>query len=400
MKILFVHDRFGAFGGAESNALLTAAELKRRGHTVGILHGPVTGRGETSWRGTFSHFYALAPEGHRERVRAALWDFQPDAAYVHKISDLEVLDELGSSQVPVARMVHDHDLYCMRSYKYFFWSRQICKRAASPFCLFGCGAFVARNRGKGWPLRWVSYFEKKKEIRLNQKFQRMIVATEYMREELLRNGFDGGRIRILPPATEFSEGRIESNFSPRNLILYAGQIIRGKGVDVLIEALARVQTPFECLIIGEGNHKGYCQALVQRLGLGGRVKFTGFIPQAEIRNYYKESSLTVLSSIWPEPFGAVGLEGMRNGLPVVAFDAGGIREWLVDGVNGFLARWMDRNEFASRVEQLLLDKALAKQMGENGRNMVMSHYDVGSYISTLEHLLEEIIPEAQPKAHA
>lgn len=400
MKILFVHDRFGAFGGAESNALLTAAELKRRGHTVGILHGPVTGRGEASWRATFSHFYALAPEGNRERVQAALWDFQPDAAYVHKISDLEVLDELGSSKVPVMRMVHDHDLYCMRSYKYFFWSRQICKRAASPFCLFGCGAFVARNRGKGWPLRWVSYFEKKKEIRLNQKFQRMIVATEYMREELLRNGFDGGRIRILPPATEFSEGRIESNFSPRNLILYAGQIIRGKGVDVLIEALARVQTPFECLIIGEGNHKGYCQALVQRLGLAGRVKFTGFLPQAEIRNYYKECSLTVLSSIWPEPFGAVGLEGMRNGLPVVAFDAGGIREWLVDGVNGFLARWMDRNEFASRVEQLLLDKALAKQMGENGRNMVMSHYDVGSYISTLEHLLEEIIPEAQPKAHA
>src|SRR3954447_20791566 len=400
MKILFVHDRFGAFGGAESNALLTAAELKRRGHTVGILHGPVTGRGETSWRGTFSHFYALAPEGNRERVRAALWDFQPDAAYVHKISDLEVLDELGSSKVPVMRMVHDHDLYCMRSYKYFFWSRQICKRAASPFCLFGCGAFVARNRGKGWPLRWVSYFEKKKEIRLNQKVLRMIVATEYMREELLRSGFAGERIRILPPATEFSEGRIESNFSPRNLIIYAGQIIRGKGVDVLIESLARVQTPFECLIIGEGNHKGYCQALVQRLGLGGRVKFTGFLPQAEIRNYYKESSLTVLSSIWPEPFGAVGLEGMRNGLPVVAFDAGGIREWLVDGVNGFLARWMDRNEFASRVEQLLLDKALAKQMGENGRNMVMSHYDVGSYISTLEHLLEEIIPEAQPKAHA
>ena len=97
----------------------------------------------------------------------------------------------------------------------------------------------------------------------------MIVATEYMKDELLRNGFEGGRIRILPPATEFSEGRIESNFSPRNLIIYAGQIIRGEGVNALIKSLARVQTPFECLIIGEGNHKGYCQALVQRLRLGG-----------------------------------------------------------------------------------------------------------------------------------
>lgn len=400
MKILFAHDRFGSFGGAESNALLAATELKRRGHALGILHGPVTGRGETSWRGTFSHYYPLAPEKNRERVQEALWDFAPDVVYVHKISDLEVLEQLSQGRIPVVRMVHDHDLYCMRSYKYFFWSRQICKRAASPFCMFGCGAFVARNRGKGWPLRWVSYLQKKKEIRLNQKFQRMVVATDYMREELLRNGFDGERIRILPPATDLCEDKIQSNFSPRNLIVYAGQIIRGKGVDVLIESLARVKTPFECLIIGEGNHKPYCQALAQKLGLAGKIKFTGFLPQAEIRNYYKQSSLTVMSSIWPEPFGAVGLEGMRNGLPVVAFDAGGIREWLVDGFNGFLARWMDRDEFAARVEQLLLDKNLAKQMGENGRNLVMSQYDVPSYITSLENLLEETIGESQPKAHA
>jgi glycosyltransferase involved in cell wall biosynthesis len=400
MKILFVHDRFGAFGGAESNALLTATELKRRGHELAVLHGPVTGRGEAPWRDTFSQFYPLAPEGNRFRVQAAIADFQPDVIYVHKMSELEVLDRLGQSRLPVVRMVHDHDLYCMRSYKYFFWNRKICNRAASPFCLFGCGAFVARNRGRGWPLRWVSYFEKKKEIRLNQKFHRMIVATAYMREELLRNGFAHDRIRILPPATEFSEERIQSNFSSRNLIVFAGQIIRGKGVDVLIESLAHVETPFECVIIGEGNHKTYCQALARKLGLENRVRFTGFLPQPEIRTYYKECSLVVLSSIWPEPFGAVGLEGMRHGLPVVAFDAGGIREWLLDGQNGFLVPWRDRNRFAERVEQLLGDKGLARQMGETGRKFVSQQYDVTSYISTLENLLGELVPETQTKAHA
>jgi glycosyltransferase involved in cell wall biosynthesis len=399
MKILFVHDRFGAFGGAESNALLTATELKRRGHELAVLHGPVTGRGEAPWRATFSQLFPLAPETNRVRVQAACADFQPDVIYVHKMSELEVLDQLGQSRIPVVRMVHDHDLYCMRSYKYFFWNRRICNRAASPFCLFGCGAFLARNRGRGWPFRWVSYFEKKKEIRLNQKFHRIIVATAYMREELLRNGFEQSRIRILPPATAFSEERIDSSFSDRNLIVFAGQLIRGKGVDILLESLARVETPFECVIIGEGNHKSYCQLLARKMGLEGKVRFTGFLPQDEIRAYYKECSLVVLSSIWPEPFGAVGLEGMRHGLPVVAFDAGGIREWLLDGQNGFLVPWRDRNRFAERVEELLADKSLARQMGEAGRKFVTQQYDVPTYIASLENLLGELVPESPSKAH-
>src|SRR5206468_9555238 len=67
-------------------------------------------------------------------------------------------------------------------------------------------------------------------------------------------------------------------------------------------------------------------------------------------NYFRECSLVVMSSVWPEPFGMAGIEAMRYGLPVVAFDAGGIREWLLDGHNGYLVPWMDRATYAARVE--------------------------------------------------
>ena len=53
MRILFVHECFGACAGPEANLLATATELKRRGHNVGILHGPGTGRAEEDWEGTF-----------------------------------------------------------------------------------------------------------------------------------------------------------------------------------------------------------------------------------------------------------------------------------------------------------------------------------------------------------
>jgi glycosyltransferase involved in cell wall biosynthesis len=116
------------------------------------------------------------------------------------------------------------------------------------------------------------------------------------------------------------------------------------------------------------------------------VRFDGFVSQSRIAEFYRDASLAVMSSLWPEPFGATGLEAMRCGLPVVAFDAGGIREWLLDGVNGFLVPWMDRDCFASRVEKLLADKALARRLGENGRRIADERFNFANYIDGLEDL--------------
>jgi glycosyltransferase involved in cell wall biosynthesis len=306
--------------------------------------------------------------------------------YLNKFSDPDVLQTLEKCCRPVIRVVHDHDLYCMRSYKYHYFGRRICTRSASPFCVFPCGASLGRATGTGFPLRWVSYRAKLREIAVNKKFYRMLVATDYMRDELLRNGFAFDRIEIHPPVphpTKFPEA---PSFSGRNLIVYAGQIIRGKGVDVLLESLARVKSPFECMILGDGSHRATCERLSKRLGLDSRVHFKGHVQQSRVVEFYRDASLAVMSSVWPEPFGATGMEAMRCGLPVVAFDAGGIREWLLDGVNGFLVPWMDRDAFAQKVDALLLDKALARRFGQSGREMVDERFNFEAYIDRLEGL--------------
>src|SRR5687768_11960779 len=228
----------------------------------------------------------------------------------------------------------------MRSYKYDWLSRKICTRPAALYRVLRCGACLARNRSSFWPVKWVSYRAKRKEIALNHGFERLVVASEYMRQELLRNGFAPDVIEIHPPVPRAMEDRIPSSFSDRNLIIYSGQIIRGKGVDVLLRALKEVSAPFECIILGDGNHKAYCEQLAQELELGKRVRFAGFVPQEELRRYFAEATVSVMSSVWPEPFGASGLEAMRYGVPVVAFDAGAIKEWLIDGTNGFVVPWM------------------------------------------------------------
>ena len=393
MKLLYVHERFGALAGAEANAHITATELGKRGHAIGILHGPSTGKNEPGWQTTFPFRAALNPADNEAIVKKALADFSPDAVYVHKMADLSVIQTLVASGIPLLRMVHDHDIYCMRSYKYNYFTRKICTRAASPYCIFPCLATIVKNPGGLLPVKWVSYSEKKREIALNRRFDRMVVVTTYMRDELLKNGFDTARIEIHAPVPRMGDPNLRSSFSDRNLIIYAGQIIRGKGVDVLLEALARVKTKFECVILGDGNHKAYCEELSKKLGLADRVTFKGFIPQEELKNYYRECSVVALSSLWPEPIATIGLEVMRYALPVIAFDAGGIKDWLLDGQNGYLVPWMDRAAFAARVDQLLQNKPLARQLGEAGLKLVSERYDFDTYIGDLENMFTRVIAE-------
>jgi glycosyltransferase involved in cell wall biosynthesis len=394
MRLLFVHDRFGAMAGAEVNLQLTAAELKTRGHAAGLLHGAPTGKSESAWCDLFPDRFALGEGNNSAATQAALEAFQPEAIYIHKMSDGGVLQSLVDSGVPVVRMVHDHDLYCMRSYKYFPLTRTICTRGAGLHCIFPCGATLARNRTGGWPLKWVSYRARKKELAVNRRFERMIVATDYMRQELLRNGFDSRRIEIHAPVPRAQSDAPRASFSDRNLIIYSGQVIRGKGVDVLLESLARVRVPFECLIFGEGNHRIFCEQYSRKLGLADRVKFCGYVPPSELQKYYEDASLAVVSSVWPEPFGAVGLEAMRHGLPVVAFEAGGISEWLFDGQNGFLIPWMDRARFAGGVERLLNDKTLGREFGARGKQLLRDKFSFDQYISGLEDMFSRIINPA------
>src|SRR5579864_5571629 len=196
MKLLFVHQKLGEFGGAEANIRLSAAELRSRGYKLGLLYREGTGRNESQWREIFTDCFALPGSDEAGFVRSVVQRFAPSLIYLHHVSDLEVLQSLLDSGLPVVRMVHDHSLYCMRGYKYDYLTRRICTRPLSPFCLFPCLASIGRNSSGGFPLKWVSYADKKREIALNQRCQRFVVYSDYLKKELVRNGFEAARIDV------------------------------------------------------------------------------------------------------------------------------------------------------------------------------------------------------------
>ena len=385
MRLLFVHQKLGEFGGAEANIRLSAKELCDRGYQLGLLHLESTGRNEEHWRKLFPQCFSPPQTGGSDFVHSLLKKFSPQVIYLHNVPNLEILETLLDSGVPVIRMVHDHELYCMRGYKYDYFTRRICTRPFSPFCVFPCLASIAKNPGAGFPLKWVSYRAKRKEIGLNKRCDHLVVYSEYLKNELLRNGFAAERIKVVVPIRVRSDPTLASSFNSRNLILFAGQLIRGKGVDVLLQALAKVKTHFECAILGDGSHRSYCERLSRKLGLEGRVHFKGYVLPTELGNFYHEASVFVMGSLWPEPFGMVGVEAGSLGVP----------SWsTVFPVASCAIPWKNTELFAARLDQLLRDKALARQLGRNGFEGVQ-RYDSCRQIDHLERIFQDAVSVKQ-----
>jgi glycosyltransferase involved in cell wall biosynthesis len=395
VKLLFVHNHFGAFGGAEANIHLSAVELQKRGHQVALLYGTATGNNEAAWQDAFPLRFQLSEKNPVQSVTAAFERFQPDLIYLHNFENLDAMEALIRSDIPTVRMVHDHEMYCLRGYKYNYFTRNICERPASLRCIFPCLASVARNSGGKLPIRWASYLEKRREINLNYFCKRLVVYSDYSRQELVRNGFSAEKIEICVPMRCWGNDGPVTAMGPKNQILYVGQIIRGKGVDVLLKALAKVKASFECVIVGDGSHRKFCEKLSRRLGLADRVRFTGYVQPDQLREYYLDATVFAMSSLWPEPFGMAGPEAMRYGVPVVAFDAGGIREWLSDGVNGFLVPWKNAEIFASKLDQLLQNKDAARKMGQQGKDRINQFYTASFQIDRLEALFSAVLNESE-----
>lgn len=390
LNVLFIHQYSGAMGGAETDILLEAEALKGGGHTVALLYASRTGQSEAAWTETFSGGHQALGANPSETVRSFVNKFAPDVIYYHSLPDLSALRASLNSHLPVVRRVHDHHMYCMRGGKYNYFTRAICSRPASWHCVFPCLGFIGRNPGQSFPFKWVSYQDKLEEIKINRQCDCLLVYSRYQKDELIRNGFDPARIEVQVPVREDSEKGPLSTFSSQNLILFVGQVIRGKGVDLLLQALARLHVPFQARILGDGNHRPSCERLSVRLGLTDRVQFRGFVPRSQMQEHFLQASLLAVSSVWPEPFGLVGREAMQYGLPIVAYDAGGIREWLFDGENGFLVPWKDTSRFAARMEQLLRDKDLARRLGRRGQELV-SQQQASSEGCLVEQLLLRVV---------
>jgi glycosyltransferase involved in cell wall biosynthesis len=201
-----------------------------------------------------------------------------------------------------------------------------------------------------------------------------LVASNYMKRRLVQHGFSTHHIKVISFFTELQPTENITAIAPVPTVTFVGRIDRYKGVDFLMRALAKVNAPLRCCVIGDGDYLPYCKDLSQKLGIADRVDFVGWLSRDKVTGHLANSYLIVVPSIWPEPFGLVGLEAMTCSKPVVAFDTGGISDWLQDGVNGYLVPVKNTDLLAQRIDALLRDQKQADKMGAEGSRIVKASF--------------------------
>ncbi|MEW6753866.1 MAG: glycosyltransferase family 4 protein [Candidatus Latescibacterota bacterium] len=399
MRILFVSERVGYFGGVEQNVADTAAGLRQRGHTCYLAHGGVLGHDVARYAAAFEACFPCAEvapaqqAGGADPFALALERLAPDAVYLHRVADTTFCRGLAG-QARTVRMVHDHDLCCPRRHKYYALGGAVCRHPAGWRCWLD-GAFVRRDRRAPAGLRLVDLPAHRRELRRNWDLDALLVGSRFMRDELLRNGCPAERVHVLPPVVQ-DQGKLLPP-SPEPRLLYVGQLVRGKGVDLLLRALRLVERPCILEVAGTGNHHEALEDLARALGLAWRVQFHGFVDHRRLGELYARARAVVVPSRWPEPFGMIGLEAMRRGRPVIAFAAGGIPDWLEHEVTGLLVRERDVRGLAAAMERLLADDGLAGRLGTGGFARVQQHFGFAAYLQRLEeHLAPRVAARSWP----
>ena len=371
---LFVTPRWARDGGVGAHVIASAALLAKRRIDVTVLTGEIDSDtridGVRLWeRGELFHKHATV----ENRLGEAL-SLDPDVIHLHQIDDPEIVDAM---RVKAPVVISAHGYTACTSGVYYFRPGQECTRAHGPGCvpnLIARGCAHARN-----PTRLPSrYRHATRGVEALRRADLAVSYSSFVDRHLAVNGITRRAVVPYFPTMAHAQG---AGHASRRRVVFAGRIVAPKGVGVLVRAARDVDAEF--VICGDGRALDAMRRLAQRLGVQERVRFTGWLDAAALAGQLAEASVVAVPSVWPEPFGLVGIEGFAAGRPAVATSTGGIRDWLQDGVSGLCVAPGDAPELARALNRLLADPDTQERMGAAGKRVVDTRFSPQRHLATL-----------------
>lgn len=205
----------------------------------------------------------------------------------------------------------------------------------------------------------------------------ILVSTREMKRTFGKLGFHSEvmpTIGLRPAEMPFQPHR--SSAGPLRL-LFVGNVITLKGVDLALEALQQSQTNAVMTLIGTGSYLAAAKRLVKRLGLGERVTFEGRLPREEVLKVYPRYDVFIFPSLH-DTGGYAIIEAMFNELPIICLDYGGPAVVVQDGCGvkvplGSRAKVIAG--LAAAIRSYDQDRAAIQQQGAAAREVILREYD-------------------------
>ncbi len=389
MRIALLTTDWRLTGGVARYVRSISGVLARAGHDVLVIHD---GAADESAPGGVT--LAAVPDALRAsasrdptaaaRVADVVKRFAPDVAHFHSSNNFP-LEDAVANLAPSTKTLHVHE-YCPSGTKYHFALDRACTYRTGPMCVPRMGYLrcTPSRRPTVW---WQAYRHTAAANTHHRGFAEIIVCSEYAKREAVANGFDARRVSAVPLFTALPD---EVRPARSRRILFAGRLVRSKGADLLLEALASVPGAWRAVIAGDGPEAASLRRLVARRGWSDRVEFPGWLDEAGMTAAYRDADVVAMPSRWPEPFGLVGLEAMARARPVVAFATGAIPEWLSSGVGGELVAPHDVRAFGERIGWLLDHPDDAARVAQAGRARIAREFSAEVHLGRLMSIYDRL----------
>ncbi|MFI5003962.1 MAG: glycosyltransferase family 4 protein [Solirubrobacterales bacterium] len=365
---------WGRNGGVAAHVKASATLLAQHGLRVTVLAARVD-RSERVPGVTLHHSPELFNKNASMDTRLGdALSSRPDAIHLHQLDDPEIVDALRRS-APVVVSAHAYTA-CTSGVHYFRPGHE-CERPHGPGCvpnLMARGCAHVRNPR---PLP-SSYRQATRGLDALRRADLAISYSSSVDRHLSTNGVV--RRAVIPLFTTMVP-QVGSGHATRRRVVFAGRIVRPKGLGVLIRAARAVDAEF--VVCGDGFQLNAMRRLARRLGVERRISFRGWLGAEPLAQELADASVVVVPSLWPEPFGLVGIEALAAGRPVIASRTGGVLDWLEDGVTGLCVQPGDVRGLARALDELLDDPERQHAMGMAGRAMVAARFSAEQHVAAL-----------------
>ena len=389
MRILIAHEAAAGAGGVESYLASVMPALSARGHQLAFLHqNPRSDQGPTRLLEARVPSAGVADEGLDAAIRR-MRAWAPDLCFSHNMRALET-DERLVSEWPVVKMMHGYFGTCVSGQKtHTFPTAAPCCRELGASCL---ALYLPRRCGQLRPLRLIAQYSWAVSQRaMFQRYAHVVVASGHMAAEYRRHGIARDRLTTAPLFPTADPVTIMRPLPQTPSVLFMGRMTAIKGGATLARAIAEGQRmsgfPIRVTFAGDGPERGPLERLAQDLGI--EASFPGWLTGTARTAAFRAASIVAVPSLWPEPFGLVGVEAAAHGVPAVAFDSGGIREWLRDNESGRLVASRDARALGGAIADLCAKPGELTRLGE-GAQRVARALSRDAHVDILERVFSNV----------
>lgn len=281
------------------------------------------------------------------------------------------------------------------------------RRAPIPYLAVGHGTEFGVRRGlHARLLRWG--FERAEAVVCVSEFtkkQMLAMSIRSRRVEVIPNGADGGRFRVLKPEQRLQARRELGIGEQTPLLLTVGSVTERKGQEVVIRSLPELlkQIPqAHYAMIGLPVRQAELTRIAQELGVADRVHFLGRQDNEAVVRFMNACDLFVMTSVKTregdcEGYGIAAVEAALCGKPAVVSAGSGLAEAIVDGVTGVAVPENSPQETAQAIARLLQDHALRQQFGQAALERARREQQWEQRAQEYDQLLRSLLPDARTR---